>query len=99
MGQHKANVCHTSPITVEILLFRADSMQAPHSGYISIYKKKIPVPKAIQLQQLYWQMSTVYIPSAEGDNRRMSKIQPNLQKKILSFTKHLNFERWDFPQL
>lgn len=48
MGQHKANVCHTSLISVEIVLFRSASVQAASSGYISIYqkkKKKNPSPK------------------------------------------------------
>lgn len=60
MGQHKANVCHTSLISVEMLLFRTASLQAVSSRYIFFYRKKISVhrPSSCNSYAVRWALFT-----------------------------------------
>lgn len=99
MGQHKANVCHTSLISVEIVLFRSASVQAASSGYISIYQKKKKKsqsqrPSSCNSYAVRWALFTFL-----QQNEIIQECQKFSQiywKKILSFAKGSEFWAVEF---
>lgn len=103
MGQHKANVCHTSLISVEIVLFRSASVQAASSGYISIYQKKKKKsqsqrPSSCNSYAVRWALFT-FLQQNEIIQECQKFSQIYWKKKFSPLQKDLNFEQWNFLQL